>query len=179
MDCSHNHDAIINSGEPRKVDQVGEDHTEKKEFCEGVTISEPSSSTITKKGKGINVEASKSLSTSLTKKASKSRRKEIRADEYQSPAPVHHITWDGFDETCESVGETCFLCERDLSSPTFEVEEGDEFEYYDQYFEKSNLLPDVSVLGCGHAFHSQCLDNITPEDQLSDPPCLLCLSCGT
>ncbi|KAL3535160.1 hypothetical protein ACH5RR_003621 [Cinchona calisaya] len=119
MNCSDNHDAIINSSEvmecePRRVDQedqLGED-TERnlpKEFLERVTISEPSSSTITKKRKGIKLKASKSFSTLVTKKASKSKRKEIRVDDDLSSRPVHHITRDGFVEICESIGETCFL----------------------------------------------------------------------
>uniref|UniRef100_A0A5B7BCX8 RING-type domain-containing protein n=1 Tax=Davidia involucrata TaxID=16924 RepID=A0A5B7BCX8_DAVIN len=82
--------------------------------------------------------------------------------------PTYHITWNGFDELCEPVGQNCHLCEEDLSY----VLTDDESEYYD-VFDPPNL-PDVAVLPCGHAFHVKCLQLIIPEEQSSDHPCYLC-----
>ncbi|KAA8535423.1 hypothetical protein F0562_030436 [Nyssa sinensis] len=83
-------------------------------------------------------------------------------------APTHHITWNGFDELCEPIGQNCFLCEEDLSYAPSD----DEFECYD-VFDHPNL-PEVAVLPCGHALHGKCLQFIPPEGQSTEPPCLLC-----
>ncbi|XP_071909567.1 uncharacterized protein [Coffea arabica] len=170
---------------PQVVDQPGEDQTEKDlpdEFCEPVTISEPSSNTNPKRRRGRKAEASPSNTTlSSAKKASTSKKK-IKA---QSPAPPasptpptptrdHHITWDFFDETSASVDQICPLCENDLSSTVLEVE--DEYEVFGV---EQVTLPCVAILACGHAFHSECLESITPPDQRTDPPCIFCLSCVT
>ncbi|GJY37418.1 hypothetical protein Tco_0422796 [Tanacetum coccineum] len=40
------------------------------------------------------------------------------------------------------------------------------------------IPPPVAVLSCGHIFHDQCLENITPEDQAKDPPCIPCATIG-
>ncbi|KAK9275362.1 hypothetical protein L1049_022626 [Liquidambar formosana] len=86
--------------------------------------------------------------------------------------PTYHIRWNdmsqGFDESCQTVGANCHLCNQDLATaPTDYGSEG----YYE--FELSNL-PNVDVLPCGHSFHSECLQLNTPEDQSRDPLCAIC-----
>ncbi|URD98147.1 zinc finger, C3HC4 type, domain containing protein [Musa troglodytarum] len=39
----------------------------------------------------------------------------------------------------------------------------------------SNELSVVAVLFCGHAYHAECLDNLTPETDRHDPPCPVCI----
>ncbi|KAL5699049.1 hypothetical protein ACHQM5_030003 [Ranunculus cassubicifolius] len=78
------------------------------------------------------------------------------------PKISHHLQWAGFTETWESSGEKCCLCKRDLTyAPTGE-------------FAKPDALPAVAILPCGHTFHDECLQNITPEDDLKNPPCIPC-----
>ncbi|XP_057510510.1 uncharacterized protein LOC130792896 [Actinidia eriantha] len=85
--------------------------------------------------------------------------------------PVYHITWDGFDGSSEFIGQNCHLCLEDLSYSPMD----DEFEHHNLIDEPSNL-PEVSILPCGHAFHSLCLQLITAEEQSRDPPCHICFS---
>ncbi|GJR58866.1 putative zinc finger, RING/FYVE/PHD-type containing protein [Tanacetum coccineum] len=59
-------------------------------------------------------------------------------------------------------GYKCLLCKRDLALTS----EGAVFQ--------PAIPPPVAVLPCGHIFHDQCLENITPEDQAKDPPCIPC-----
>ncbi|CAI9098721.1 OLC1v1035412C1 [Oldenlandia corymbosa var. corymbosa] len=137
--------------------------------AKGVTISEPKMKTnpgLQEQGKGKKVET-----TSEQTRAAK-------GNDYDDPQPVYHITWDGSDDESESLpGETCSLCQKNLSS-TIRKPRGSQFlhdEYddeYDYYFEQMNL-PEVGVLGCGHLFHAQCLESITPDDQCANPPCMI------
>ncbi|KAF5189783.1 RING/U-box superfamily protein [Thalictrum thalictroides] len=43
-----------------------------------------------------------------------------------------------------------------------------------QKFVVSNELSVVAVLVCGHVYHAECLENITPESHRFDPPCPVC-----
>ncbi|PIA52793.1 hypothetical protein AQUCO_01000571v1 [Aquilegia coerulea] len=43
-----------------------------------------------------------------------------------------------------------------------------------QKFIVSNELSVVAVLVCGHVYHGECLENITPESHKFDPPCPVC-----
>ncbi|GKC21612.1 zinc finger, RING/FYVE/PHD-type containing protein, partial [Tanacetum coccineum] len=58
-------------------------------------------------------------------------------------------------------GYKCLLCKRDLALTS----EGAVFQ--------PAIPPPVAVLPCGHIFHDQCLENITP-DQEKDPTCIPC-----
>lgn len=66
-------------------------------------------------------------------------------------------------EEHQLVGHNCYFCKRDLSYPP----EG-------PIIENPELLPTVSILPCGHAFHDFCLQQITPPDEANDPPCIPC-----
>nr|GEW70760.1 hypothetical protein [Tanacetum cinerariifolium] len=66
------------------------------------------------------------------------------------------------DTTPKLSGYKCLLCKRDLALTS----EGAVFQ--------PAIPPPVAVLPCGHTFHDQCLENITPEDQAKDPPCIPC-----
>lgn len=56
----------------------------------------------------------------------------------------------------------CLRCKRDLSLTS----EGAVYQ--------PTAPPAVAVLPCGHTFHDQCLQKITPQDQAKDPPCIPC-----
>ncbi|KAK1436770.1 hypothetical protein QVD17_02552 [Tagetes erecta] len=79
-----------------------------------------------------------------------------------SAPAVSHITWKAPDATSKLSGYKCFLCKRDLALTS----EGPVFQ--------PAVAPPVAVLPCGHTFHDQCLQNITPGDQAKDPPCIPC-----
>ncbi|KAJ6330775.1 hypothetical protein OIU76_009383 [Salix suchowensis] len=81
----------------------------------------------------------------------------------RSFSPEHYIKRDGFVK----LGHNCFLCENDLALSPLPIEEEEE---------ESDKLPDVAVLPCGHTFHTLCLQQAAPEDQLKDPPCFICAS---
>ncbi|XP_044477109.1 uncharacterized protein LOC123204491 [Mangifera indica] len=36
-------------------------------------------------------------------------------------------------------------------------------------------MPTAGVLPCGHVFHAECLEQLTPKTQIHEPPCPLCL----
>lgn len=38
----------------------------------------------------------------------------------------------------------------------------------------TNELSVVSVLNCGHVYHAECLESLTPEINKYDPPCPVC-----
>lgn len=40
---------------------------------------------------------------------------------------------------------------------------------------KGGDMPIAGVLGCGHVFHAECLEQVTPKNQIHEPPCPLCL----
>ncbi|KAL3511999.1 hypothetical protein ACH5RR_024716 [Cinchona calisaya] len=74
-----------------------------------------------------------------------------------------HIRWAGFDSPPpQPSGQRCMLCKRDLSF----TPEGPVYQ--------PSITPAAAVLPCGHTFHDLCLQNITPEDQSKDPPCIPC-----
>ncbi|KAJ9559497.1 hypothetical protein OSB04_004657 [Centaurea solstitialis] len=75
---------------------------------------------------------------------------------------VAHIAWKDPDGTPQLTGHKCLLCKRDLSLTS----EGAVYQPVPP--------PPVAVLPCGHTFHDQCLQNITPQDQSKDPPCIPC-----
>ncbi|CAI9283059.1 unnamed protein product [Lactuca saligna] len=81
-----------------------------------------------------------------------------------TPSPtVSHITWkDPETSPPELTKYKCLLCKRDLSLTS----EGAVYQ--------PTAPPAVAVLPCGHTFHDQCLQKITPQDQAKDPPCIPC-----
>ncbi|KAM3269925.1 hypothetical protein P3S67_029831 [Capsicum chacoense] len=106
-----------------------------------------------------------SKSSTSTKEPSRSRERWVEHEE-----PIHHIVWEGPDETFHSSsGITCPLCENDLYDMPDDYADEFEDEYYGDV--GSLVLPNVAVLSCGHSFHAVCLDGITPEENSSDPPC--------
>ncbi|KAF7123551.1 hypothetical protein RHSIM_Rhsim12G0185500 [Rhododendron simsii] len=73
--------------------------------------------------------------------------------------PDLSISLDGLPQP---IGQKCMLCKRDLSfTPEGPVHQ-------------PTVPPSVAVLPCGHTFHDNCLQTITPEDQSKDPPCIPC-----
>ncbi|KAI4325212.1 hypothetical protein MLD38_030629 [Melastoma candidum] len=62
----------------------------------------------------------------------------------------------------QPLGYKCSICERDVSY----TPEG-------PITVPTAPLP-VAVLACGHTFHDQCLQSITPKGQEKDPPCIPC-----
>lgn len=99
----------------------------------------------------------------------------IRERYVEHEEPIHHIVWEGPDETFHYAGITCPICENDLSDMPDEYADEYEDEYYDDV--EPSVFPSVAILSCGHSFHAVCLDGITPEENSSDPPCFFCLSC--
>ncbi|KAI3763255.1 hypothetical protein L1987_53709 [Smallanthus sonchifolius] len=75
---------------------------------------------------------------------------------------VSHITWKDPEATSKLSGYKCYLCKRDLALTS----EGHVYQ--------PAVPPPVAILPCGHSFHDQCLQNITPDDQAKDPPCIPC-----
>ncbi|KAL3528997.1 hypothetical protein ACH5RR_008319 [Cinchona calisaya] len=81
----------------------------------------------------------------------------------QTPTPTSpHTKWTGVESPPPPTGYRCMLCKRDLSFTA----EGP--------INQPAIPPVVAVLPCGHTFHDQCLQNITPQDQSKDPPCIPC-----
>ncbi|CAK9186847.1 unnamed protein product [Ilex paraguariensis] len=90
----------------------------------------------------------------------------------QSAAPIPipaiapaaaHIKWQGLDgRPPQPTGHKCLICKRDLSFTP------------DGPVYQPGVAPAVAVLPCGHTFHDHCLQIITPDDQVKDPPCIPC-----
>lgn len=82
---------------------------------------------------------------------------------HPSMSALPHIKWQGIDDQPEPTGDKCLICRRDLIfSPEGPVE-------------RPPISPPVAVLHCGHTFHDNCLQKITPEDQSKSPPCIPCV----
>ncbi|XP_042506037.1 uncharacterized protein LOC122082495 isoform X2 [Macadamia integrifolia] len=65
-------------------------------------------------------------------------------------------------EPYHSVAEKCAICKRDLIfSPTGPLA-------------VPSVCPAVAVLPCGHTFHDECVQRITPKEQAEEPPCIPC-----
>ncbi|KAK1403628.1 hypothetical protein POM88_003233 [Heracleum sosnowskyi] len=85
--------------------------------------------------------------------------------------PIYHIKWDGDNsKECKHLEQICPICENDLSY----ISAGD-YSYYEDDNEPPKL-PEVAVLPCGHAFHSECLMQFIEEEQSREPPCFFCTS---
>ncbi|KAK7309806.1 hypothetical protein RJT34_06839 [Clitoria ternatea] len=67
-----------------------------------------------------------------------------------------HIPSDGF---------RCGLCERFLSQRS---------PWSSRRIVRSGDMPTTGVLPCCHAFHAECLEQMTPNMRRSDPPCPVC-----
>ncbi|KAI3990603.1 hypothetical protein MKX01_022903, partial [Papaver californicum] len=39
---------------------------------------------------------------------------------------------------------------------------------------RPSLPPAIAVLPCGHAYHDECLEGVTPLEQAKEPPCISC-----
>ncbi|KAK9059503.1 hypothetical protein SSX86_020206 [Deinandra increscens subsp. villosa] len=100
--------------------------------------------------------------------------------EFFSREPIYHIRWKGEDAENGPLGQNCLLCNKDLScaAEDDDSEYNDDFHYEDddEYYDDLNppLLPAVDILSCGHAYHTECFQNGTAEEQSSDPHCILC-----
>ncbi|KAM0034785.1 putative transcription factor C2H2 family [Helianthus debilis subsp. tardiflorus] len=79
-----------------------------------------------------------------------------------APAAISRITSKDPESTPKLSGYKCYLCKRDLALTS----EGAVYQ--------PAAPPPVAILPCGHSFHDQCLQNITPDDQAKDPPCIPC-----
>ncbi|KAF5802724.1 putative transcription factor C2H2 family [Helianthus annuus] len=104
--------------------------------------------------------------------------------------PVYHVRWEGEDVENGPLGHNCVLCDKDLSRAPEDDDDDDDDdseynddtqydvddEYYDEYDLNPPLLPAVDILSCGHAYHTECLQEVTPTEQSSDPQCILCYS---
>lgn len=75
---------------------------------------------------------------------------------------LRKLWFAGLDGLPQPIGQKCMLCKRDLSF----TPEGPVLQ--------PTVPPSVAVLPCGHTFHDNCLQTITPEDQSKDPPCIPC-----
>ncbi|GKV26926.1 hypothetical protein SLEP1_g36139 [Rubroshorea leprosula] len=79
----------------------------------------------------------------------------------QSRISTPHVKWQG-PKVPQLSGYNCLICKRDLSY----TPEGPVL--------VPSVPPAVAVLACGHCFHDQCLQRITPEDEVKNPPCIPC-----
>ncbi|XP_057968027.1 uncharacterized protein LOC131157709 isoform X2 [Malania oleifera] len=89
---------------------------------------------------------------------------------------IHYVRWNGINKTGQAVGHKCYLCDWDVACAP-EGHDHDHHQNCDHEFE--SILPEVSVLPCGHIFHSNCLQAATPREQSRDPPCYFCISCNS
>ncbi|CAN4084369.1 unnamed protein product [Withania somnifera] len=95
----------------------------------------------------VTQKTSPKISTS-SKEPSRIRERYVGDEE-----PINHIVWE----------------ENDLSEMPDEYADAYEDEYYDDV--EPSIFPSVAILSYGHSFHALCLDDITPEEDSSDPPC--------
>lgn len=72
-----------------------------------------------------------------------------------------------FLSRASNTGESfkCGLCDRLLSQRS---------PWSSRRIVRSGDLPTTGVLSCRHVFHAECLDQMTPKSQTSDPSCPLC-----
>ncbi|CAH2061595.1 unnamed protein product [Thlaspi arvense] len=61
--------------------------------------------------------------------------------------------------------QTCGACSRSLSQKSL---------LSSQKIFATNELSVAAILACGHAYHSECLEQMTPEIDKFDPPCPIC-----
>lgn len=61
--------------------------------------------------------------------------------------------------------QTCGVCSKLLTERS---------SWSSQKIVATNGLPAVAVLICGHVYHAECLDNMTPEVNKYDPACPIC-----
>ncbi|XP_071701287.1 uncharacterized protein [Rutidosis leptorrhynchoides] len=105
--------------------------------------------------------------------------------------PMYHIRWEG-DEDMENrpFGQNCIICNKDLSGVTEDdnSESNDDYQYEDDDDDDDDdddgdgynddvtpaLLPAVDILPCGHAYHTECLQQGTPQESSNDPKCTFC-----
>ncbi|KAG6415034.1 hypothetical protein SASPL_122435 [Salvia splendens] len=77
------------------------------------------------------------------------------------------------DKTATSSGsphtdlQTCGVCAKLLTMRS-------SWEWASQKIVSSNELAVVSILTCGHVYHAECLEHMTPEINKYDPACLVC-----
>ncbi|CAI9779299.1 unnamed protein product [Fraxinus pennsylvanica] len=77
------------------------------------------------------------------------------------------LDFDLFNRSCST--SDCFkcgLCERFLSQRS---------PWSSRRIVKSGDMPVAGVLSCSHAFHAECLEQITPKACKNDPPCPMCV----
>ncbi|TMW95854.1 hypothetical protein EJD97_008255 [Solanum chilense] len=67
------------------------------------------------------------------------------------------------EEPAQIIAENCKICKRNVMFNP----EGP--------FVRPAIAPPVAVLPCGHVFHDECLQKITPKDQATNPPCIPCV----
>lgn len=73
----------------------------------------------------------------------------------------------GFDDR---TGWTCSFCEEDLAIASWGEDE------HEREFSK---LPVVSILSCGHNFHSYCVDTAGLTANDGEPTCVICESANS
>ncbi|KAI3946758.1 hypothetical protein MKW98_003321 [Papaver atlanticum] len=73
-----------------------------------------------------------------------------------------HIRWEDPDKSNHTIEENCGICKRNLV-----------YAAKGAYVQPS-LPPATAVLPCGHAYHDECLEGVTPPEQAKEPPCISC-----
>lgn len=64
--------------------------------------------------------------------------------------------------------QTCGICSKLLTQKS---------PWSAQKMVASNDLSVIAVLVCGHVYHAECLEQVTPEVCCQDPPCPVCVEC--
>ncbi|XP_071725057.1 uncharacterized protein [Rutidosis leptorrhynchoides] len=132
-----------------------------------------------------------SAKPSTTSLESLDKKNDLLTSQYESlfREPMYHIRWEGDDDLeNRPFGQSCIICNKDLSGVTedddsesnddYQYEEDDDEEeadddgYYDDVMPA--LLPAVDILPCGHAYHTECLQQGTPQEPSTDPICTFC-----